>query len=356
MGGDKTRISTLGTFFNFGSSSTERNRTAGTKIQLYFFIQRATAKRDATQNPTIAKPCSLAAITNKIIIKVIPSHERYTQVHQQVPFYFSLCSKFIEDDIFFIETNKIENICLSQYEPYHIESIKALFRIKTKIKALKIYIKNADLSRLKEISTIEILSIGEKSFNVDITGLANLKELYISNPSKLFGLDSLVNLQDLTLVKPSLEIFDSQYRHIYRRLISLTILGGKVPEKLEIFENENNLESLELFGIRNEMDFDLIAKKVRKLTCLKIEKCKCLKNLDKLLETAQNLKYLSFIDSVTLPNTKIISKLPNLKTLVVLGSSYFEDENLDELRKINWVSIDDKRHYNLKNCDLKKII
>jgi len=28
VGGDKTRISTLGTLLNFGSSSTERNRTA----------------------------------------------------------------------------------------------------------------------------------------------------------------------------------------------------------------------------------------------------------------------------------------------------------------------------------------
>lgn len=287
---------------------------------------------------------------------MIPSHERYTQVHQQAPFYFSLCSKFIDDDISFIETNKIENISLSQYEPYNIKSINVLFRIKTKIKSLKIYIKNADLSRLKELSTIEILSIGEKSFNVDISGLVNLKELYISNPSQLLGLDSLVNLLDLTLVKPSLEIFESQYRHIYSRLISLTILGGKTPEKLDFFENENNLESLELFGIRNEMDFELIAKKVRKLSCLKIEKCRLLKNLDKLLETAQNLKHLSFIDSVTFPNTKIISKLSNLKTLVVLGSSYFEDGNLDELRKINWVSIDDKRHYNLTNFDLKKII
>jgi len=29
VGGDKTRISTLGTLLYFGSSSTERNRTAG---------------------------------------------------------------------------------------------------------------------------------------------------------------------------------------------------------------------------------------------------------------------------------------------------------------------------------------
>ncbi len=59
VGRDGTHISTLGTLLNFGSSSTERNRTAGILTQLYIFIQRQTAKRDPTQNPTIAKPCSL---------------------------------------------------------------------------------------------------------------------------------------------------------------------------------------------------------------------------------------------------------------------------------------------------------
>jgi len=62
VGGDKTRIATLGTLFYFGFGSTELNRKAGIKTQLYIFIQRQTAKRDATQSPTIAKPCSLVAI------------------------------------------------------------------------------------------------------------------------------------------------------------------------------------------------------------------------------------------------------------------------------------------------------
>jgi len=62
VGGDKTRISTLGTLLNFGSSSTELNRTAGFQTQLYIIIQQQTAKRDPTQSPTIAKPCSLCAI------------------------------------------------------------------------------------------------------------------------------------------------------------------------------------------------------------------------------------------------------------------------------------------------------
>jgi len=62
VGGDKTRISTFEVLFNFGSSSTELNRTAGIKTQLYIFIQRATAKRDTTQSPTIAKPCSLVVM------------------------------------------------------------------------------------------------------------------------------------------------------------------------------------------------------------------------------------------------------------------------------------------------------
>jgi len=60
-GGDKTRIATLGALLHFGSSSTELDRTAGINNQLFNIIQRQTAKRDTTQCPTIAKPCSLPA-------------------------------------------------------------------------------------------------------------------------------------------------------------------------------------------------------------------------------------------------------------------------------------------------------
>jgi hypothetical protein len=65
VGRDGTRISTLGTLFIFGSSSTELNQTATTLTQLFITIQRQTAQRDPTQSPTIAKPCSLPATLNE---------------------------------------------------------------------------------------------------------------------------------------------------------------------------------------------------------------------------------------------------------------------------------------------------
>jgi hypothetical protein len=62
VGGDKTRISTWELYST--SVPARQNSTEQQELLPYFYniIQRATAKRDTTQSPTIAKPCSLAAI------------------------------------------------------------------------------------------------------------------------------------------------------------------------------------------------------------------------------------------------------------------------------------------------------
>ncbi|HEU4903933.1 MAG TPA: hypothetical protein VFT06_14105, partial [Flavisolibacter sp.] len=71
-----------------------------------------------------------------------PQHDRYLQTHQKAPFYFHLSATNLFDDILWIERNGIENIQLSQYEPYNIQSLDVLFFITSKIKRLNVYIKN----------------------------------------------------------------------------------------------------------------------------------------------------------------------------------------------------------------------
>lgn len=85
---------------------------------------------------------------------------------------------------------------------------------------------------------------------------------------------------------------------------------------------------------------------------LKIGSCKNIEGLEAILSQLVNLKCFSLIDSITLRSTSFVNFLPRLQTLIVLGSSYFEDGNLVNLKgRLKYVSIDDKKHYNLKHKD-----
>ena len=88
------------------------------------------------------------------------------------------------------------------------------------------------------------------------------------------------------------------------------------------------------------------------LEILKIGSCKKIEGLEGILPELSNLKWFTLTDSITLKNTEFINFLPKLETLIILGSSYFEDGNLMNLKgKLKHVSIDDKKHYNLKHKD-----
>ena len=66
------------------------------------------------------------------------------------------------------------------------------------------------------------------------------------------------------------------------------------------------------------------------------------------------LKWFALIDSIILKDTNFLKSLINLEVLVVLGTSYFENGDLSNLKgRFRHLGIDDKKHYNLKSNDFK---
>lgn len=281
-------------------------------------------------------------------------HERYCQVHQNAPFYFHLSSGSLDDDLDWIIENKIENIQLSQYEPYCIKSINVLSKVNLTVKRLSVHIKNADLSRINDFLELISLSIGETVATVDFTGLSKVRELYLVNTKEIRGFNTMTALNSLTLVNVQASFFSHEIFSVFSNLSTLQILSGKLPESLNFLQNAKKLNELELFNIKTPIDLNILQNSSVAIQTLKIEKCRKVLNLETTLCSLKFLKYLSLIDSGTLESAAIINALSKLKTLVILGSSYFLKGDIDDLKKLDWVSIDDKKHYSLKNKDLNK--
>lgn len=283
-------------------------------------------------------------------------HERYIRVHKQVPYYFYLKSDSLEADIKWIEKHKIENIHISGYEPYNITSIEVLSTIKVPIKKLAIFIKNADLSGLKQYSDLTKLSIGEKATSVDLTSLEKLEDLYFLYSKNITGLETIKNMKRLTLINVRGSFFNEETAHLFQSLSSLQILSGELPGDLSLLPFKDKLRDLEIYGIKNSFDLSSLLASATNIEVLKIEKCRKVQNLELTLPLLKSLSCLSLIDSVLLSDTTLVNQMPQLRVLIVLGSSYFVNGNLEALKDLKWVSIDNKRHYNLKHEDLPKSI
>jgi hypothetical protein len=282
---------------------------------------------------------------------MIIEHEQYKCVPGSNKYYFYINSDKLEEDIKWILANKIDSIRLSQYDGYKIKSIEPILQLKH-IRSLVIFLQGVDLGKLNEFNNLEELSIGESNFGIDVSDLKNLKDLYLFYHKKIKGLSSLTALKKLIIVKAEASFFSESNFSSWQNLNELASLSSKLPPKLSFIKNNRKLRQLEIHNTRttfNVWDLSLINES---LEVLKIESCKNIEGIDDVLPKLTHLRWFALTDSVTLKSTQFVDALPNLDTLVVLGSSYFENGNLNNLKnRMKHVGIDDKRHYNLKSMD-----
>lgn len=276
------------------------------------------------------------------------AHPQYRQVHKKAPFYFYLNSDTLEEDMKWIAEHGIQHIRLSQYDGYTLKTIEPIFSIK-RIKALVIFLKGVDLSRLRELNALEDLSIGEENIHIDLSGLKQLKSLYLLYHKKIKGLETLDNLEKLILVKGGIEFFKEQLFRSWPALKDLTFLSPNLPEDLSFLIHQKSLKEFEIAHCRSTFDVGELRQLKDSLEVLKIGNCKGVRGIYELLPQLQRLKWFGLTDSVPLKDSRFADSMPNLEILVVLGSSYFENGDIKNLERLKHIGIDNKKHYNLKS-------
>lgn len=282
------------------------------------------------------------------------NHERYKWVPGSEKYYFFINSDFLDDDMKWIKENKIENIKLvPSSDGYRIKSIEPIL-VLNNLKILDVFLEGIDLSRLCEFRNLENLAIAELNINIDISNLYNLKSLYLLYQKNIKGLNTLFALEELILIKGDALFFTDALFSSWLNLVDVTFLSPKMPPNLLFLKNCKKIKALEIYNSRSHFSIlDLIFLKDT-LEELKIGNCKQVQGIEEVLPKLAKLKWFALIDSIILKDTNFLKSLINLEVLVVLGTSYFENGDLTNLKgRFRHLGIDDKKHYNLKSKDFK---
>ncbi len=282
---------------------------------------------------------------------MVIEHERYKCVSGSSKPYFYINSDKLEEDIQWILANKIDSIRLSQYDGYKLKSIEPILQLKH-IRSLVIFLKKVDLSKLCQLDNLEELSIGELNLNIDISNLKKLQDFYLLYHKNIKGLNTLSALKKLIAVKAEATFFSEVNFNSWKNLDELASLNSKLPPNLSFLKNNRKLRELEIHNTRTQFNVSDLSSIKESLEILKIGSCKKVEGIEEVLPKLTNLRWFALTDSVPLKSSRFIDMLPNLDTLVVLGSSYFENGDLSNLKgKMKHIGIDDKKHYSLKTKD-----
>jgi hypothetical protein len=266
--------------------------------------------------------------------------------------FFYIDSDEIDANIEFIQAHKYENIGINKFKGYNLDNIQKVLSLKH-VKKFSVAHSEINLDGLSELENLEYLVINAEKSDANFSNLKKLKYLSFFYDRKMAGLDKLANLESINVSKADESFLTADIFCNYKKLTRLEIVQSKLPETLDFLKCITKLKELEFHYIKSKIDLlDLLEIK-ESLEMLKIGHSKNVESIET-LSKLKKLKWLALVDSVPLPNSKFINELPALEVLVVLGSSYFVDGNIDNLRgKLKHVGIDDKRHYTPRTKDFK---
>lgn len=277
-------------------------------------------------------------------------HERL-RVNGSGDYEFSVHSEFIEEDIEFIQKNCIKTIILDNSQIFTESSLDRINILD--IDRLIIHprtLKSFDYSGLKFFKHLRFLIIqNDRPDSIDVSENLELEYLLVANGTKLEGLEKLRKLESLVITKPKIKHLSSE---LFKSLTSLThlTLNCTSLEAGFSFLEYTNIKSLKLFRVKN-IDFTKIDE--LELNYLELEQCKDAINKSHLYQL-KSLETLKIIDSFNIHSSKDLENLSELKILVVLGKSFFEDGDLSSLKyKLNHFGFDNKKHYSIKFEDFK---
>lgn len=136
-----------------------------------------------------------------------------------------------------------------------------------------------------------------------------------------------------------------------KELDSLRLIECKVSS-LKGIEKATKLQCLYLHYNRTLQDITALNKVKKTLKALRIENCPKIKDFS-VLEELENLELLELTGSNELPSLKFIKSLKNLKTFVF--NMNVKDGDLTPCMNLSYVySEKNRKHYNLKDCELPK--
>lgn len=275
------------------------------------------------------------------------SEDRLKFVNGYGEYFLHVDSDEIERDVEFIKKSKVGNLILNASGDYAFTDLEWLSSVGDRISRLVIaspmkgVFDYGGLRHCRELTRLKVNNYN--SGVIDVSGNLSLKELDVANCRHLVGLERLIKLERLIATNLDSSLIDVA---IFGQLENLQFLSiSNTSLKDLCFLRGSSLNGLAFNYCKSISLAGLPDLGVRDLA---FEKCKNLQHVE-LIYDSNSIERLTLVDSAQLSSAKDLVRLDHLKVLILLGSSYLQDGDLDPLKgRLEIFSFDDKRHYNCR--------
>lgn len=258
---------------------------------------------------------------------------------------FYVDSKLLKECVAYINKNKIEYLILNEMFGYKKADCDFLCDT-PHVKKLDVVNREIDLKGILCLEQLDdlYLNVGKKQ-TVDFSGFKHLKKLNFEYFKGMEALSFCTRLAHVIVRKADASFLDIDIFKAYPDLVHLEIVQADIPKSLNFLKYNESLTELEFHHCKSVIDLEALALLKDRLEVLKITFCKKMTHAD-VIAKLRSLKWLTFSDAATLESAEIVAGLTKLKTLIVRGSSMFEDGDLTMLKdQYDHFVVDKKKHY-----------
>lgn len=204
-----------------------------------------------------------------------------------------------------------------------------------------------DISGVAYLKNLKVLNLSEETIidgknGIDLGSIASLETLYLTWSHKVKGINKLLNLKELAIWKYKPKNKNLEEFSKLRNLEKIILIQSNIVN-LNGICNLEKLSEVELNNLRKLNSLSDINMLNECLTALEIESCKNVQDL-MLIGSLESLQNLTLVNCGEISSIDFITKLPNLKSFVFLGTNVLNGD-ISPCIDINYVMFDHKKHY-----------
>lgn len=229
-----------------------------------------------------------------------------------------------------------------------IHSLKGIQNLNF-LRKLELGVDDNNYLRIESLVNLEYLVISESVKGLDFSNFPELKKIFFVYDKTQKGFEFLTQLEEISVSKANATYINEKLFSNYINLKKLEIVQTSLTGDLYFLHKCTQLACIEFHYCKGKIDFAELLPLKDSLEEIRISYCKEVIGYDSLKEFT-SLKKLVLSDCNPVGNTSFIDYLPKLEQLTLVGKSYFEDGNINNLQRQGLtVGIDNKKHYTLKS-------
>jgi hypothetical protein len=260
-------------------------------------------------------------------------------------------SSRLNECIKYILEGNASSITINYFQGYKLDNINFLVELSEVLLGLHLPETKFNIEIVNKLYKLNFLGIADnKKDIIDLLNFPDLEVLACDYSNRLNGLETCLNLRNLTLTNFNPKINNITKLLKLSKIEHLNLFKTNIIN-IESIDNLSKLRNLKIF-MGNKLEIIEPLKSLKNLEEIHIEKCKNIKDFETLGEIV-SLKKIILSECGEIKNLKFIKKLPNLEFLS-FWNTIISDGNLSYCKDLNFVGFKNRKGYSHTLSDFKK--